>query len=99
MKKELIFVVIVGLVLLGFDYQRPDTHSRILKAEVISLAEAPEGNGWRLITVKMSDGSEQSIRTLVPFFYKPGYLAHVGVFERRIFPDELDFIATPDAMP
>jgi len=99
MKKELIFVVIVGLSILAFDYQRPDTHSRILKAEVVSLEVAPEGNGWRLITVKMSDGSEQTIKTLVPFFYKPGYLAHVGVFERRIFPDELDFVATPELLP
>jgi hypothetical protein len=98
MKKELIFVVVVGLILLGFDYQRPDTHSRVIKVEVLVLAVAPEGNGWRLITVRMPDGSEQTIKTLVPFFYKPGYLAHIGVFERRIFPDELDFIATPEAL-
>jgi len=99
MKKELIFVVVAGLILLGFDYQRPDKHSRIHKAEVVSLEDAAEGNGWRLITVKMSDGSEQTIKTLVPFFYKPGYLAHIGVFERRIFPDVLDFVATPDVLP
>lgn len=99
MKKELLFVVVVGLILLALDYQRPDTHSRIMKAEVLALAAAPEGNGWRLITVKMSDGREQTIKTLVPFFYKPGYLAHIGVFERRIFPDVLDFVATPEALP
>lgn len=99
MKKELIFVVVVGLILLGFDYQRPETHSRVIKVEVLALAVAPEGNGWRLITVKMPGGREQTIKTLVPFFYKPGYLAHIGVFERRIFTDELDFIATPEALP
>jgi len=99
MKKELLFVVVVGLILIGFDFQRPDTYSQVIKVEVLSLAVAPEGNGWRLITVKMPDGSEQTIKTLVPFFYKAGYLAHVGVFERRIFPDELDFVATPEALP
>lgn len=99
MKKELIFVVVVGLILLGFDYQRPSSHSRVIKVEVLSLSAAPEGSGWRLITVKMPDGSEQTIKTLVPFFYKAGYLAHVGVFERRVFPDVLDFITTPEVLP
>ena len=99
MKKEIIFVVVIGLILLGFDYERPAKHSRIIKVEVVSLEVAPQGNGWRLITVKMPDGSTQTIKTLVPFFYKSGYLAHLGVFERRIFPDELDFVATPEIMP
>ncbi len=99
MKKEIIFVVVVVLVLLGFDYERPVKHSSIIKVEVLSLEEAPQGNGWRLITVKMPDGSTQTIKTLVPFFYKSGYLAHLGVFKRRIFPDELDFVATPDVLP
>lgn len=99
MKKELIFVVVVGLILLGFDYQRPANHSQVVKVEVLSLSVAPEGQGWRLITVRMPDGREQTIKTLVPFFYKAGYLAHVGVFERRIFPDELDFISTPEVLP
>lgn len=99
MKKEIVFVVVVTLILLGFDYERPAKHSGVIKVEVLSLEVAPEGNGWRLITVKMPDGTTKTIKTLVPFFYKPGYLAHVGVFKRRIFPDELDFIATPDALP
>lgn len=99
MKRELIFVALVGLALLAWDYQRPSEPTEVLRVEILSLAEAPEGKGWRLIAVRMPDGGEQVIRTLTPFFYKPGYLAHVGRYDRRIFPDIYDFVATPIALP
>lgn len=99
MRKELIFVIVVGLALLVYDFQRPSEPSEILTVEIVSLEAAPEGKGWRLISVRMPDGSERTIKTLAPFFYKPGYLAHVGVFKRRVYPDIYDLVATPTAMP
>lgn len=96
MKKELIFVLVVGLALLAFDYPRPDEPSRVLEAEVLAVEDAPEGNGWRLIRLKLPNGHEITVRTLAPFFYRAGYRAHVGVYERRIFPDILDLVAPPD---
>lgn len=95
-KKELIFVVVLGFALIAFDYPRPDTPSRVLQAEVMSVEDAPEGNGWRLIGLKLPNGYEIRVKTLVPFFYRVGYTAHVGVYERRIFPDIVDVVPPPD---
>ncbi len=96
MKKELIFVFVLGLVLFAFDYPRPDTPNRVLQAEVLSVEDAPEGKGWRLIGLKLPDGQETRVKTLVPFFYRVGYSAYVGVYERRIFPDIVDLVGPPD---
>lgn len=96
MKKELIFVLIVGLVLLAFDYPRPDEPARVVEAMVLSVEDAPEGNGWREIELKLTTGHEITVKTLVPFFYRVGYVAHVGVYERRIFPDIVDMVSPPD---
>lgn len=96
MKREIIFVLLIGLALLALDYPRPDTPSTILEAEVLSVEDAPEGNGWRLLTLRLPGGDEIEVKTLVPFFYRIGYRAHVGVFERRIFPDVMDLVAPPD---
>lgn len=96
MKKELIFVFIIGLALLAFDYPRPSEPARVVEAMILSVEDAPEGNGWRLVTVKLTSGHEITIKTLVPFFYRVGYIAHVGVYERRIFPNIVDLVAPPD---
>lgn len=95
MNKELIFVLIVGLALLAFDYQRPGLPSEVITAEVVAVEDAPEGKGWRLVTVDLPDGSRLTVKTLAPFFYKAGYPAYVGVFKHRIFPDELDLVSSP----
>ncbi len=96
LKRELVFVVLIGLALLALDYPRPDTPGTILEAEVLSVEDAPEGNGWRVLLLRLPDGEEVAVKTLVPFFYRVGYRAHVGVFERRIFPDIMDLVAPPD---
>ncbi len=96
MKKELIFVLFVGLLVLGFDYPRPDRPSVILEAEVVSVKDAPKGGGWREVAVLMPGGETRFITTLAPFFYKPGYVAFVGIFERRFFPDVLDVVSPPN---
>ncbi len=96
MKRELIFVLLIGLAVLAFDYPRPDEPTRVVEAMVLSVEDAPEGNGWRLVTVKLTSGHEITIKTLVPFFYRVGYVAHVGVYERRIFPNIVDLVSPPD---
>lgn len=97
MKRELLFVALIGLALLAFDYPRPSEPARVVEAMVMSVEDAPEGNGWRNITVKLTSGHEITIKTLVPFFYRVGYIAHVGVYERRIFPNIVDLVSPPDA--
>ncbi|MBO6504574.1 MAG: hypothetical protein JJ850_04225 [Kordiimonadaceae bacterium] len=96
MKRELLFVALIGLAVLAYDYPRPDEPDQVVEAMVLSVEDAPEGNGWRLITVKLTSGHDITIKTLVPFFYRVGYIAHVGVYERRIFPDIVDLVAPPD---
>lgn len=93
MKKELIFVLIVGLALLLYDYQRPTEPGEVYEVRVVSLADAPRGSGWRLITVELPDGTRRMVETLAPFFYKPGYPAYIGVYRRKIFADIYDFVA------
>lgn len=98
MKRELIFVLLIGLAVLAFDYPRPDEPTRVVEAMVLSVEDAPEGNGWRLVTVKLTSGHEITIKTLVPFFYRVGYIAHVGVYERRIFSNIVDLVSPPDGL-
>jgi len=71
----------------------PAKPSRIVEAEVLSLVDVPDRPGRRVITVKFEDGREEAIETLTPFFYKPGYTAKIGVFERTLFPDIYDFVS------
>ena len=96
MKRELIFVLLIGAVVLAFDYPRPQEPAEVIEAVVLSVEDAEEGNGWRHIVVKMPDDSNLTIRTLAPFFYRVGYRAHVGKYKRRIFPDVYDVVAPPD---
>ncbi len=96
MKRELIFVVLVGIALLGWDYSRPSEPTKVVEAVVLSVEDTPEGNGWREIVVKLPDGRDVTIKTLAPFFYRVGYNAHVGVYERRIFPDVYDVVSPDD---
>lgn len=96
MKRELVFVLLFGLAVLALDYPRPQEPTTVIEAIVVSVEDAAEGNGWRDIVVKMPDGRDVPIKTLAPFFYRVGYRAHVGVYERRIFPDIYDVVAPPD---
>lgn len=86
----ILLVVAVGLWQAA---QVPTQPTRILEAEVLSLVDVPERPGRRVITVKFEDGHEEAIETLTPFFYKPGYTARIGVFERTLFPDVYDFVS------
>ena len=92
----MIFVLLVGLAILAFDYLRPQDPAEVVEAVVLSVEDAEEGNGWRNIVVKMPDDRDVTIKTLAPFFYRVGYRAHVGIYKRRIFPDIYDVVAPPD---
>lgn len=70
----------------------PEAPSRTMVAEVISLQEV-DGKGRRLIAVKFENGEEKVIETLAPFFFRPGYKAKVGVFERTLFPDVYNIVS------
>lgn len=89
----LILLVVAASIFLVIDYQRPNEHTSVHVVEVLALADNPEISGGRIIRVRFSDGTEKQIKTLTPFFYRPGYKTNVGVFKRTIFPDILDFIA------
>lgn len=71
----------------------PDHPTHIVEAEVLSLRDVPDRPGRRIIAVRFEDGRELEIETLTPFFYRPGYTAKVGVFERTLFPDVYDFVS------
>ncbi|WP_262693518.1 hypothetical protein [Kordiimonas aquimaris] len=96
MRKVLIFVVSVTVLLGWLDYRMPTTPSAVIEVTVVSVNDAPKGNGWRYIAVAFPDGSERTIETLVPFFYRSGYAAYVAAYERILFPDLYDFISPPD---
>ncbi|WP_020398478.1 hypothetical protein [Kordiimonas gwangyangensis] len=74
-----------------FTFRLPEVPTRVVTAEVVSLEDL-EG-GWRAITVKFKDGRLERIETLTPFFFKPGYPVHVGVYERLLFADHYDIVA------
>ncbi len=73
-----------------FSIKIPDVPARVVTAEVISLEDGEDG--WRTITVRFDDGREQAIKTLAPFFYRPGYKAKVAVYDRILLPDHYDLI-------
>ena len=93
MKKLVLCIGVILGVTLVWAYQVPTYPAQQLTVTIISLEDAPEGKGWRRITVRMPDGEESVILTLTPFFYKPGYEATLGVYERFLFPDVYDFVA------
>lgn len=96
MKKQQIFgLALVGAILLAGWYfsQVPTKPTLTVVAEIVALEDVPGGSGRRLITVRFADGSERTIETLAPFFFKPGYKAKVGVFERTFFDDVYDIIS------
>ena len=95
----MIFAAVIVALLMLFDYRVPSGASQIVEVTIISVADAPQGNGWRRIVVKMPDGSERAIETLVPFYYKPGYGAHVGIYPRIFFADIYDFVSSPSKRP
>jgi len=74
----------------------PAEPSYILQAEVLALYDVEGSHGLRGIIVKFPDGSERTIETLVPFFYKPGYSANVAVYERILFADLYQIVADAD---
>jgi len=73
--------------------ERPAQPSRIVDAEVIALSEDAEILGLRHITLRFEDGSERTIETYAPFFYRIGYTAHVGIFERTLLDDIYDVVS------
>lgn len=99
MKKMLVGLLVFAAAFLVWDYQVPETPVRVIRVEVISLKASDKGSGWREITVKLPGGREQVVETLTPFFYKPGYLAHVAHYNRHIWPDVYDFVPTDEALP
>jgi hypothetical protein len=99
MKNLLIGLLVLAAGMLIWDYQTPEKPNRVIKVEVIALKASEKGDGWREITVRMPEGNEQVIETLAPFFYKPGYLAHVAYYNRYIWPDVYDFVPTVEALP
>ncbi|NVJ98966.1 MAG: hypothetical protein HWE25_12495 [Alphaproteobacteria bacterium] len=96
MKKQQIFgAVLVAVVLCGLWWfsRIPAKPSITVVAEVVKLEDVPGGKGKRLITVRLGGGQEMMIETLAPFFFKPGYKAKVGIFERTLFPDVYDIVS------
>jgi hypothetical protein len=90
----LALVAIVCALIVLYSLSRvPEHPARVLEVEVLALRDVPEQPGRRVITVKMENGSTREIETLTPFFYRPGYTASLGVFERTLFPDVFDFVA------
>lgn len=92
MKHTFVGVTVIGLLLL-LAYQTPSKPDRTIKVSIVSLEDIEDGNGLRHITVRMPDGDEVLIETLVPFFYKEGYEAKLAVYERFLFPDIHDLVA------
>lgn len=92
-KRFTLLLAVLLLALAAYDYGLPHTPSRIIEVQVRALMDAPEGGGWRLIDVALPDGTQMRIKTVTPFFYRAGYNAHVGVYERIFFPDVYDFVA------
>ena len=94
MRKSLIFGLIWLLIVVWFLWHTPAEPSSIVSAEVVALEDVANGNGLRRITVRFEDGTERTIKTLVPFFYKPGYKARVAVHERYVFADVYRFVSS-----
>ncbi|TNE63469.1 MAG: hypothetical protein EP335_09345 [Alphaproteobacteria bacterium] len=87
--------LVICMVVLWYVQRVPDKPARVVEVTVLALEDAPDGIGARHITVRFPDGTERVIETLAPFFYKPGYIARVGIFERPLFEDVYDFVADP----
>lgn len=87
----LLLILTAGFAAL--DYQRPTTPTDVRTVEILSLADMPNRNGHRLISVRMSNGLERTIETLTPFYYRPGDTAQLARFERLLFPDIYDFVS------
>lgn len=95
MKRCLVLFAGLLVVALAIDYNVPQKPNNVIEVKVLALMDAPEGGGWRIIDVMMSDGREKRIKTVTPFFYRAGYKAHVAIYERTLFPDVYDFVAAP----
>lgn len=96
MKKKLIILLcLVGLVSVALWQfsRRPAKPVLTFNVEIVSLRQAGDSSGWRHITVRFQNGEERTIKTLTPFFFKPGYTARIGVYERFLFPDIYDFVS------
>jgi hypothetical protein len=93
------FVAALLIVVLAawFTLKLPEIPTRVVTAEVVSLEDLEDG--WRVITVRFEDGRLERIETLVPFFFKPGYKARVGIYERVILPDHYDIVGDWTAVP
>lgn len=93
-KQQVLGILWVGAVLAGLWHfsKVPPKPGYVLQAEVVHLEDVPGGNGLRRITVRFEDGEERVIETLTPFFFKPGYSANVGVYERTLFADVYDIV-------
>ncbi|MCJ9428134.1 hypothetical protein [Kordiimonas marina] len=86
--------VMVALVLLlsavWYVGGRPASPAQIVAAKVVALKAMPDG--WRVVTVRLQDGKTREIRTLAPFFFKPGYKAEVGIYKRPLLADQYDIV-------
>lgn len=96
MKRTLIMIIVAIVLTLGGAWylsRVPATPTITVVAEIVKLEDVPGGKGHRLITIRFADGQERTIETLAPFFFKPGYKAKVGIFERPLFGDVYDIIS------
>lgn len=94
MKKALfacLILLIAGFAIL--DHQRPTEPVETWAVVVLTLKNAPQGNGHRIIGVRMPGGIERTIETLTPFYYRPGDTAYLARFDRQLFPDIYDFVS------
>jgi len=95
MRKIFIPIVLIAVFIAWTDYRAMMTSSQIIEVTIVSVGDDPKGNGWRRIVVTLPDGKQHTIETLVPFFYRPGHKAFVGVSGRVLFLDIYDFVAPP----
>lgn len=97
MSWRLVAALLIVVLAAWFTLRLPEVPTRVVTAEVVALEDGE--NGWRTITVKFEDGRVERIETLAPFFFKPGYKARVGVYERLLLPDHYDIVGDWTAVP
>ena len=88
---RLMFAALLVIGAVWFAFRLPEAPTRVMTAEVVALEDGV--GGWRTITVRFENGRIEKIETLAPFFFKPGYKARVGVYERYLLPDHYDIVA------
>ena len=90
---RLVAALLIVVLAAWFTLRLPEVPTRVVTAEVVALEDGE--NGWRTITVKFGDGRIEHIETLAPFFFQPGYTAHVAIYERFLLPDHYDIVNAP----